>query len=158
MALAQRPTPQVVGGATSTGTVNAFLTDSNGAIVTSDVSSTAGVTTLSVAYTSAQTDTAVVTVAAGTVIVVTSAAFVCDAANSVNVSFYLGFGAATTPTGTGVVLTHPGILALSGGGFNRGDGSAPIGIGASGEDLRLTMSAATSGSCRVLVTYYTKAA
>lgn len=109
--------------------------------------------TLEAAYTAAQTDTAIVTVGAGTKIVVTQIQVVADEANTVSVGFRVGFAAATTPTTTGVVLTHPGMVP--GAGVSRGDGGAIIGVGADGEDLRITSEAPTGGSIRVLVSYFT---
>lgn len=96
---------------------------------------------------------ALITVSAGTKIAVTQCQAVCDNANSVDVGVRVGFGAANTPTTTGVVLTHPGIAA--GSGVGRGDGGAVIGIGADGEDLRITSEVSTSGALRVLVSYFT---
>lgn len=104
-------------------------------------------------YTSAQTDTALVSVSAGTKIVVTRVLVTSDHGTTPDVSVVIGFGAANTPTTTGVVAAHPGIDP--GGGFNTGDGSGVLGEGASGEDLRITSSAATDGSIDVVVTYYT---
>lgn len=111
------------------------------------------VITLEAEYTAAQTDVAIVTVGAGAKIVVTAIGAVCDHANTVDVGFRIGFGAATTPTTTGVVLTHGGVAA--GSGYNRGDGSGMLGVGADGEDLRITSEVPTTGSLRVLVTYFT---
>lgn len=111
--------------------------------------------TIELAMTAAQTDTAIVTVSAGTKIVVTQAAYLCANSNTVDVGVRIGFGATTTPTTTGVVLTHPGVAA--GSGYNRGDGSGTLGIGADGEDLRITSSVPTTGSCRALITYFTTA-
>jgi hypothetical protein len=102
---------------------------------------------------SAQTNTALVSVSSGTCIVVTQIQVVSDEATTVGVGFRIGFGASTTPTTTGVVLTHPGIVP--GSGVSRGDGSGILGVGASDEDLRITSESATSGAIRVLVTYYT---
>lgn len=109
--------------------------------------------TLEAAYTSAQTDAAIVTVSAGTKIVVTRAGFVCDNANTVNVAVRIGFAAATTPTTTGVLLTHPGVAA--GSGVLSGNGGGILGVGADGEDVRITSGVPTTGSCRALLTYYT---
>lgn len=106
-------------------------------------------------YTTAQTDQAIVTVSAGTKIVVTQIQATCDAANSVDVGFRIGFGTASTPTTTGVVLTHPGIKASSGSGISRGDGSGIIAIGEDNEDLRITSEVPTGGSLEVLVSYFT---
>ena len=111
------------------------------------------IVTLEAAYTAAQTDTAIVTVAGGLKIVVTQIQMTADNANTVDVGFRVGFAAANTPTTTGVVLTHPGVAA--GSGISRGDGSGIIGVGADGEDLRITSEVPTTGSIRILVSYFT---
>jgi hypothetical protein len=111
------------------------------------------IVTLETAYTGAQTDAALVTVSAGTKIVVTQVQALCDNANTVDVGIRVGFGSANTPTTTGVVLTHPGIAP--GSGNSRGSGSSIVGVGADGEDLRTTCEVPTGGSIRILVSYYT---
>ena len=111
------------------------------------------VVTLEAAYTAAQTDTAIVTVAPGLKIIVTRCDFVADNANTVDVGFRIGFGAATTPTTTGVVSSHPGVAA--GSGVLAGNGGGILGVGADGEDLRITCEVPTTGSVRVIVSYYT---
>lgn len=111
------------------------------------------VVTIEAAYTSAQTDTAIVTVSTGTKIVVTQVQVVVSAANTVNAGLRVGFGTANTPTTTGVVLTHPALAP--GSGVSRGDGSGIIGVGADNEDLRITSDVPTGGSLRVIVSYYT---
>lgn len=111
------------------------------------------IVTLELAFTTAQTDVAIITVSSGTIIVVTAIDFVCSNANTVNVAVRVGFGTANTPTTTGVVLTHPNVAP--GSGVSRGDGSGIIGIGADGADLRITATVPTTGSARVLVTYFT---
>lgn len=108
---------------------------------------------LQAAYVTAQGDVAIITVGAGSKIVVTAIAAVIDNATTVDVGVRIGFGAATTPTTTGVILSHPGIAP--GSGFSRGDGSGILGIGADGEDLRISSEVPTTGSLAVLVTYYT---
>jgi len=109
--------------------------------------------TLRANYTAAQTDTAIVTVGAGTKIVVTRISALVDNSITVNVAVRVGFGAVNTPTTTGVVLSHPGI---SGGSVVvEGAGSGILGIGADGEDLRITSGAPTLGSIDVVVSYYT---
>ena len=70
-----------------------------------------------------------------------------------DVSVLIGFAAATTPTGTGVVLSHPGIAA--GSGVVEGSGAGMLGVGADGEDLRITSEVPTTGSIDVVVSYYT---
>jgi hypothetical protein len=111
------------------------------------------VVTLEAEYTAAQTNTAIITVSAGTKIVVTQIQAMVDNATTVDVGVRVGFAAATTPTTTGVVLTHPGIAP--GSGVSRGDGSGILGIGADGEDLRITSEVPTTGALRILVSYYT---
>lgn len=111
------------------------------------------VVSIAAAYTAAQDDTAIITVGAGTKIVVTQIQFTADNANTVDVGFYIGFATANTPTTTGVVLTHPGVAP--GSGISRGNGDGILGIGADGEDLRIDCEVPTTGSVRVLVTYYT---
>jgi len=105
------------------------------------------------AYTGAETDTAIITAAGGTKIVVTQIQLVASNANTVNVGFYIGFHATTTPTTTGVVLTHPGVAP--GSGVSRGDGTGVLGVGGDGDDLRITSGVPSSGSIRVLVSYFT---
>lgn len=105
------------------------------------------------AYTAAQTDTAIVTIAGGLKIVVTEIEAICDYSNTVKVGVRVGFGTVNTPTTTGVVLTHPGIAP--GSGIVRGNGGGILGVGGDGEDIRITCDVPTSGSIRVLVTYYT---
>lgn len=110
------------------------------------------VITVEAAYTAAQTDAAIVTVAAPDRIVVTRVDAVLDEACTVGVGFRIGFGTVNTPTTTGVVASHPGMVP--GGGLAKGDGSGVLGIGASDEDLRITSEVPTGGSLRVVVSYY----
>lgn len=109
--------------------------------------------TLRAHYTAAQTDTAIVTVSSGTKIVVTRCTITTDHATSIDVFAIIGFGATTTPTTSGVVLSHPGIAP--GSGVREGSGSGILGIGGDGEDLRITCEAPTDGSIDVVVSYYT---
>lgn len=110
------------------------------------------IVTLEAAYTSAQTNQAIVTVAAGTIIVVTSLNTRADNANTNDTGFRVGFATATTPTTTGVVDSHPGVAA--GSGTTIGDGNGIVGIGATDEDLRIT-SEDPGGAFRVVVKYFT---
>jgi hypothetical protein len=114
---------------------------------------TADAVTLRANYTTAQTDTAIITVAAGTKIVVTRCSALLDNNTSVDVQVRIGFAAVTTPTTTGVILSHPGIAA--GSGVIEGCGAGILGIGADGEDLRITCEVPTDGSLDVVVTYFT---
>jgi hypothetical protein len=105
-------------------------------------------------FTAAQTNTAIITAAAGNKIIVTSFQVTLDNASTVFPSVRIGFGVTTTPTTTGVIGAHGGVPA--GGGFGRGDGSGIIGMGADDEDLRITtVGAATGNGMEVVVTYYT---
>jgi hypothetical protein len=101
----------------------------------------------------AQTNLALITVAAGTKIRVTYAAVICNPANTVSVAWRLGFATATLPAAA---------LAGAAGVFHSGWAqsatasglSAPftgVAEGASNEDLRLTMDDPVTGSCRVLI-------
>lgn len=109
--------------------------------------------TIEAAYTTAQTDTAIVTAGAGAKIVVTRCDLTLDEACTVGVGFRVGFGTANTPTTTGVVSSHPGMVP--GGGLAKGDGGGMLGVGADNEDLRITSEVPTGGSLRVVATYYT---
>ena len=111
------------------------------------------IVTIEAAYTAAQTDTALVTIGPGLKIVVTEAQVSCDAANTVTVAARVGFGTTSTPTTTGMVLTHPGVPP--GGALARGSGHGMVGVGADGEDLRVTCTVPTGGSVRVLTSFYT---
>jgi len=104
-------------------------------------------------YTAAQTNAAIVTVAAGLKIVVTRLSVMAHNANTVNVAVVIGFATVTTPTGAGVVLAHPGIAA--GSGVVEGNGGGILGVGADDEDLRITSGVPTTGSIDVVVSYYT---
>lgn len=108
------------------------------------------------AITTAVTDSALITVSAGTKIVVTGITVTLDNASTVFPSVRVGFGTANVPAlgSAGVILAHGGVPA--GGGVNRGDGSGIIGIGADNEDLRITtVGNATGNGLQVTVTYYT---
>lgn len=110
--------------------------------------------TVRLQFTAAQTDVAIVTVGTGTKIVVTALQVTLDNASTVFPLVRIGFGASTTPTTTGVIAAHGGVPA--GGGFSRGDGSGILGIGADGDDLRITTTGvATGNGVEVVVTYYT---
>lgn len=106
----------------------------------------------------AQTNLALITVSAGTKIVVTKIGVYAHNANTVSVDVRVGFGTATLPAAalagaTGIILSHPKVAA--GSGVVEGNGSGIIGIGADDEDLRLTCDDPVTGSIRILVNYYT---
>lgn len=104
--------------------------------------------------TTAVTDAAIVSVSAGSKIVVTRLTATLDNASTVFPTALIGFGAANTPTTTGVLAAHGGVPA--GGGFNIGDGSGILGIGGDGEDLRVTTTGnATGNGLQIVVSYFT---
>lgn len=111
------------------------------------------VVTLRANYTAAQTNTVIVAGAANVRIYVTRVSVLCDNANTVDVQVRIGFAAATTPTTTGVLLSHPGIAAA--GGVIEGSGSGILGIGAAADALLITCEVPTGGSLDVVVSYFT---
>lgn len=109
--------------------------------------------------TGAQTDVnlAAAAVAGDERIYVTRLEVTCDAANTVNVSARVGFGAASVPTASatgvsGMIASHPGIAP--GSGIVSGNGSGIIAVGAAGEEPRITTSAATGGNTHVVISYF----
>jgi hypothetical protein len=111
-------------------------------------------------WTTAKTDTAIVTVAAGLKVVVTGAAVTCDNADTVDTEFRIGFGTATLPglpadgaTADGFFLTHPGTSA--GSGVVDGGGAGMLAVGTDDQDVRITAEAPTTGSCRAIVRFFT---
>jgi hypothetical protein len=117
------------------------------------------IVSLELSYSAAQTDVAIITVGAGAKIVVTEISVSVDSEVTVSNQVRIGFGATNTPTTTGVVFSHPGMGIGVGGPYilfaQRGSGAGIIGIGADGEDLRITADATTGGTARVVVSYYT---
>lgn len=101
-------------------------------------------------YTGAQTNTAVLSVSAGTKIVVVEAILMTDAATTAKPSAIVGFGTSTTPTGAGVIVSHPGISPGSG----VRTGGVPL-AGADDEDVRITCADPTGGSLTILLKYFT---
>jgi hypothetical protein len=105
----------------------------------------------------AQTDASLLTIAGGSKIVITSIGAVCSSSNSGSVAVRIGFGAANVPAaseaGTAAVLLEGKFSA--GGGWQRGNGSGILGIGADGEDLRITCDDPAGGSLFVTFSYYT---
>lgn len=109
----------------------------------------------------AQTDASIVgTIAAGTKVAVTSIAVTLDSATTATggVAVKLGFGATTIPAdavagANGILLDHPGIAA--GSGMVLGNGSGILGIGADGEELRLTCEDPVGGNLVVTFSYFT---
>lgn len=111
--------------------------------------------------TGAQTDVSIVgTIAPGAKVAVTSVAVTVDSATTATggVAVKLGFGATTIPadsaTGAaGILLDHKGIAA--GSGVVLGAGAGLLGIGADGEELRLTCEDPVGGGLSVMFSYFT---
>lgn len=75
-----------------------------------------------------------------------------------HVAVKVGFGPTTIPAETttgsnGILLNHPGIAA--GSGVVLGNGGGILGIGADGEELRLTCEDPIGGALTVTVSYFT---
>ena len=106
----------------------------------------------------AQTDLSLVgTIAAGTVVIVTKASVMADGDNTDFTMVRIGFGTANTPAADAaqIVLFHPDIAA--GSGDSEGSGAGIIGIGATGDELRMTCDDPVGGSISVIITYFTLA-
>lgn len=107
----------------------------------------------------AQTNATMVgTISAGTKVAVTMLAVTCDQANTSATAVKIGFGATTIPadstTGAdGVLFDHDGIPP--GSGAVIGSGAGVIGIGADGEELRLTCEDPVGGAVSITFSYYT---
>lgn len=107
----------------------------------------------------AQTNASMVgTIAAGTKVAVTHIMVTVDQATTAATAVKIGFGATTLPadsaTGVdGVLLQHAGIAP--GSGVVKGDGSGLLGIGADGEELRLTCEDPAGGALDVTFSYFT---
>lgn len=103
----------------------------------------------------AQTDAAIITAGANVAVVVTKVSVMADNANTADVSVRIGFGTVNTPAADAaqMLLFHPGIAP--GSGVVEGNGSGILGIGASGEDVRVTCEDAVGGSINIIVTYFT---
>ena len=95
------------------------------------------------------------TINAGTKVVLTRYQMTVDNASTVFPKVVIGFGATNAATtGAGMVGGHGGVPA--GGGFGQGDGSGIIGIGADGEELRVTTVGTIGGNGGYLsISYYT---
>lgn len=104
--------------------------------------------------TTAVTDAAIITAAGGTKLIITRITVTLDNASTVFPSVLIGLAPTNTPTTTGVIASHGGVPA--GGGFNVGDGSGIIGVGADGDDLRVTtVGNATGNGLHICVSYFT---
>lgn len=107
-------------------------------------------------FATAQTDTNLLTIAANQHAECYYLQATAANSNTGDVSLRVGFATATLPTltvdsatgTTGMILSHGGIA--KGGGAVVSNGGAPVAIGAANADLRITCSAATGGSIRVV--------
>lgn len=103
---------------------------------------------LRLAITGVLTDSAVVTVGAGDKIRVYEATYLTKSGNTLIPALLVGFGLTTTPTTTGVILSHPGCPA--GSGVKSG---TPV-TGTAGQDLRITTSDC-GGTAELFIKYAT---
>ncbi len=109
----------------------------------------------------AKTDADIIgAIGTSTRVVVTAITVAVDSATTLSggVAVKLGFGAANVPANSstganGVLLDHKGIAA--GSGIAIGNGGGILGIGAAGEELRMTSESPTGGGFTVTFTYYT---
>lgn len=106
----------------------------------------------------AVTNTALVTVGSGLRVVLHRANFTCASTVSVAVTVSLGFATATLPSsGAGLIWAGMVTGASAFQGLQDGTGWPNVlGVGASDEDLRLTMTVPTGGSCQISLTYSTE--
>lgn len=111
------------------------------------------------AGTVARTDVALITVGAGTKIVLTSIRFSTHSDTTVSVSLRVGFGTANTPaepaanaTTDNLIIYEQGIVPGDGGAL--GNGAGIVAVGADNADLRLTCSAPTNGDLSVTYSWY----
>ena len=111
--------------------------------------------------TGAQTDdTIMAAIAGGTKYAVTRITVALDEATTVGVAVRIGLGTANVPAlgASGadatddVLFYHPGLVP--GSVHTVGDGSAVLGVGADGAELRVTCEAPTSGTLGIVVTYF----
>lgn len=111
------------------------------------------VVNVSASYTTTQADTAIITVGAGSKIVVTSISLMADGGGTGPLDVQIGFGATTVGT-TDLILDHPGLV--KGSGVVLGNGGGILGVGADGADLRIDATGfGTGDELTVCVTYYT---
>jgi len=101
---------------------------------------------------SVRTNAIIASPATGSKLVVTRLMVTADNAMSTSPSVTVGFGASTTPTGNGVVLSHPGLPG--GGGFAQGDGSGILAIGETNDKLLYTTGTITGGSVTIVAGYF----
>lgn len=109
------------------------------------------VVSLRATFTTAQTNTVLVANSAGTRLAVTQAYAALAANGTANASLLIGFGASTTPTTIGVVLSHSNLPV--GQNCQRGSGAGIIGTSADGIPLLITCGAPTGGAWDVIISY-----
>jgi hypothetical protein len=109
--------------------------------------------TLEAEYTSAQTDTLIITASSTQQIAITEITAVVDEAVTVTgVGFRVGCGSPSTPVAVGVVLSHAGLMP--GQSVSRGTGAGVLAVGDLNEDLRITCENPVGGALRILVSYF----
>lgn len=111
------------------------------------------IVTVSASYTTTQADTAIITVGAGTKVVVTSLAVYADGGGTGPLDVQIAFGTATVNTAK-AIIDHPGLVV--GSGVVLGNGAGIIACGADNEDLRIDATGfGTGDELTVCCSYYT---
>ena len=102
-----------------------------------------------------ETNTAIIDCPEGMAIVVTKLVVITDNSVSADVAVTIGFGLTFTPAGGAqqVLYYNPGMAR--GQKHTDGSGAGTIGVGAAGEDLRITCDVIPNGELSILVTYFT---
>jgi len=107
-------------------------------------------------YTTAQTDAAIVTVSAGTRIVVTSYVVVVSEATTVGTAVRIGCGTSTTPaTGAAAMLFDTGGFVPGSGANEQATRDTPLLVCADDADIRITSGVPTSGRLSGVIRYTT---
>jgi hypothetical protein len=113
-------------------------------------------------FTAAQTDALLLTVGSTEKAIVTYVNATCANSNSVDVAVRIGFASGSTlPSITNNDLTGNAGVFFSHGAIARGGGAVAgpaahggaLAVGALGEDIRITCSAPTGGSLRIVMQY-----
>lgn len=103
-------------------------------------------------YTGAQTNVAMVSAGASERLIITALEVTQGATNTNYSQARIGFGATTTPTGAGTLLSHAAMVP--GQVYSRGDGGGILGAATTlGDDLRITATD-PGGTLDVMITYY----
>lgn len=109
------------------------------------------VQTLRITSTQAETNLKLITVGTGNKIMITKISALLGHNSTADASIRIGLAQTNTPTGAGVVLTHPNVAP--GSGVIEGSGAGIVGRGDDGDDLIGTW-ATPNGTWDILIVYY----